>query len=182
MLATTLWHFTGRQCYSFNALLTLAPRVKIEKKAKTKAGQKDDSKNLATAMWARALMTESCSTDACLRMPHSLLQFCVLRKKTFLQGSQARQSNERLCTVTRFETEANAIGREASQSVRTQCWSVDFLLSLRLLRHNTRNHGKFNGVSSVPSELRTQKQSKKPFHMLLWISRTVTVVVKFEVA
>ena len=37
------------------------------------------------------------------------------------------QSNERLCTVTRFETEANATGREASQSVRTQYWSVDFL-------------------------------------------------------
>ena len=154
---------------------------KYKNKAKTKAGQKGDSKNPAKA-WARALMIESCSTDACLRMPHSLLQFCVLREKTFLQGSQARQSNERLCNVTRFETEANAIGREASQSVRTQCWSVDFLLSLSLLRHNTRSHGKFNGASSLLSEPRTQKQSKKPFYMLLRISRTVAVVVKFEVA
>ena len=77
-------------------------------------------------------MTESCSTDACLRMPHSLLQFCVLREKRFLQGSQARKSNERLCTVTRFEIEANAIRREASQSVRTQCWSVEISLKFTL--------------------------------------------------
>ena len=54
----------------------------------------------------------------------------VLRpaKENVFSGSQARQSNERLCTVTRFETEANTIGREASQSVRTQCWSVEISL------------------------------------------------------
>ena len=40
MVATTLWHFTGWQCYSFIAQLTLAPRAKIEKQSENKSRAK----------------------------------------------------------------------------------------------------------------------------------------------